>query len=29
LVEHSLNDIVQNNDKQLLRAIEEILGEIE
>jgi C-terminal processing protease CtpA/Prc/Tol biopolymer transport system component len=29
MVEHSLNDIVQNNDKQLLRAIEEILGEIE
>lgn len=29
VVEHNLNDIVQNNDKQLLRAIEEILSEIE
>jgi len=28
VVEHSINDIVQNNDKQLQRAIEEILGEI-
>ncbi len=29
LVEHSINDIVQNNDKQLARAIQEILKEIE
>lgn len=28
IVEHSLNDLVSNNDKQLQRAIEEILQEI-
>lgn len=29
IVEHSLNDIVANNDKQLSRAIEEILKELD